>query len=45
MEHQYVVDDGVETFRFIHFNLQAVRRMITDTVRTQVKTETKKEKK
>jgi hypothetical protein len=39
-----VVDDGVEPFRFIHFNLQAVRRMITDTVRTQVKTETKKEK-
>jgi hypothetical protein len=44
MEHQYVVDDGVEPFRFIHFNLQAVRRMITDTVRKQV-TETKKEKK
>jgi hypothetical protein len=39
MEHQYVVDDGVEPFRFIHFNLQAVRRMITDTVRTQTKKE------
>ena len=31
--------------RFIHFNLQAVRKMITDTVRVQVKTENKKEKK
>lgn len=39
MEHQYVVDDGVEPFRFIHFNLQAVRRMITDTVRKQTKGE------
>jgi hypothetical protein len=37
MEHQYVVDDGIEPFRFIHFNLQAVRRMITDTVRNTVK--------
>jgi uncharacterized protein (TIGR02466 family) len=37
LEHQYTVDDGVETFRFIHFNLQAVRRMITDTVRTTTK--------
>jgi len=37
MEHQYVVDDGVEPFRFIHFNLQAVRKMITDTVRNTVK--------
>jgi hypothetical protein len=37
LEHQYTVDDGVEPFRFIHFNLQAVRRMITDTVRTTTK--------
>jgi uncharacterized protein (TIGR02466 family) len=37
MEHQYVVDDGVEPFRFIHFNLQAVRKMITDVVRNTVK--------
>ena len=44
MEHQYTVDDGVEPFRFIHFNLQAVRKMITDTVRVQTKTENKKEK-
>jgi len=39
MEHQYVVDDGIEPFRFIHFNLQAVRKMITDTVRQQTKKE------
>ena len=45
MEHQYVVDDGVEPFRFIHFNLQAVRKIITDTVRIQNKPKTKKEKK
>jgi uncharacterized protein (TIGR02466 family) len=37
MEHQYVVDNGIEPFRFIHFNLQAVRRMITDSVRKQTK--------
>ena len=37
LEHQYTVDDGVEPFRFIHFNLQAVRRMITDTIRTTTK--------
>jgi uncharacterized protein (TIGR02466 family) len=37
MEHQYVVDNGVEPFRFIHFNLQAVRKMITDVVRNTVK--------
>jgi uncharacterized protein (TIGR02466 family) len=33
MEHQYIVDDGIEPFRFIHFNLQAVRKIITNTVR------------
>jgi len=37
MEHQYAVDNGIEPFRFIHFNLQAVRKMITDTVRNTVK--------
>ena len=37
MEHQYVVDNGIEPFRFIHFNLQVVRKMITDTVRNIVK--------
>jgi uncharacterized protein (TIGR02466 family) len=37
MEHQFIVDNGIEPFRFIHFNLQAVRKMITDTVRNSVK--------
>ena len=49
LTHEYIVDAGIEDFRFIHFNLQAVRKMITDTVRVQAraenKTETKKEKK
>jgi len=27
------VDLGIEPFRFIHFNLQAVRKMILDVVR------------
>jgi uncharacterized protein (TIGR02466 family) len=45
MEHQFVVDNGIEPFRFIHFNLQAVRKIITDTVRVKIKTENKKEKK
>jgi uncharacterized protein (TIGR02466 family) len=33
LEHQFVVDLGIEPFRFIHFNLQAVRKMILDVVR------------
>lgn len=37
VEHEYVVDMGVEPFRFIHFNLQAVRKMITNAVREQTK--------
>jgi hypothetical protein len=28
--HEFVVDDGVEDFRFIHFNLQAVRNIIVN---------------
>jgi len=28
LEHQFTVDLGIEPFRFIHFNLQAVRKMI-----------------
>jgi len=28
LEHQFTVDYGVEPFRFIHFNLQAVRKMV-----------------
>jgi uncharacterized protein (TIGR02466 family) len=39
LEHQYTVDPGVEDFRFVHFNLQAVRKMITDTIRKQAKEE------
>lgn len=30
LDHQYVVDDGVDPFRFIHFNLQAVRNIIVN---------------
>ena len=33
LEHQFTVDMGVDTFRFVHFNLQAVRKMITETIR------------
>ena len=35
IEHQYLVDNGIESFRFIHFNLQAVRKMILDTIRNK----------
>jgi len=28
MPHQYIVDHGVEPFRFIHFNLQAVKKTV-----------------
>ena len=28
--HQFVVDNGVDDFRFIHFNLQAVRKGILE---------------
>ena len=28
--HQFSVDDGVDDFRFIHFNLQAVRNIIVN---------------
>ena len=33
MPHQYAVDDGVEPFRFIHFNIQAIRNMIIEGVK------------
>jgi uncharacterized protein (TIGR02466 family) len=33
INHEYPMDKGIETFRFIHFNLQAVRKMIIDTIR------------
>jgi hypothetical protein len=28
LEHEFTVDYGIEPFRFIHFNLQAVRKKI-----------------
>lgn len=28
LEHQFVMDLGIEPFRFIHFNLQAVRKIV-----------------
>jgi hypothetical protein len=31
--HQFTVDDGVDDFRFIHFNLQAIRNQIIDGVK------------
>jgi hypothetical protein len=37
LEHQYVVDNGVDDFRFIHFNLQCIRKAIADTIRAGVK--------
>jgi len=30
VQHQFSVDDGVDDFRFIHFNLQAVRNIIVN---------------
>jgi hypothetical protein len=33
INHGFTVDDGVDDFRFIHFNLQAVRKIITNTAR------------
>jgi len=33
LEHQFVVDHGIEPFRFIHFNLQAVRKMVLNQIR------------
>ena len=31
--HEFAVDMGVEPFRFIHFNLQAVRNLVTNTAK------------
>ena len=31
--HEFAVDDGVDDFRFIHFNLQAVRNIIVDSAK------------
>lgn len=33
LPHQFTVDDGLEDFRFIHFNLQAIRKFILNSVR------------
>jgi len=30
LEHQFFVDYGIEPFRFMHFNLQAIRKIITE---------------
>ena len=32
LEHQFTMDYGIEPFRFIHFNLQAVRKTITNSI-------------
>jgi uncharacterized protein (TIGR02466 family) len=34
LEHQFIVDPGIDPFRFIHFNLQAVRKMILNSPRS-----------
>ena len=34
LEHQFTVDPGVDDFRFIHFNLQAIRKMIINTFKS-----------
>ena len=31
--HEFAVDDGIDDFRFIHFNLQAVRNDIVNTAK------------
>jgi uncharacterized protein (TIGR02466 family) len=33
LPHQFIVDEGVEPFRFIHFNLQAVRKTIVNGIK------------
>jgi uncharacterized protein (TIGR02466 family) len=33
LEHEFSVDLGVEPFKFIHFNLQCIRKQIADTIR------------
>jgi len=35
IEHQFVVDNGIEPFRFIHFNLQVVRKLIINSIRNK----------
>ena len=35
LEHGFTVDAGVDDFRFVHFNLQAVRKLITEHLRNE----------
>ena len=28
LPHQFIIDDGVDPFRFIHFNIQAIDKFI-----------------
>jgi len=37
LEHEFTLDAGLEPFRFIHFNLQCIRKSITDVIRAGVK--------
>ena len=36
LPHQFTVDDGVEPFRFIHFNLQAIRKTIVNGIKDEL---------
>ena len=33
LEHQFSIDYGIESFRFIHFNLQAIRKIILNNIK------------
>ena len=37
LEHQYAVDNGIDDFRFIHFNLQCIRKDIVNAIKATVK--------
>jgi len=37
LEHEFSVDLGIDPFRFIHFNLQCIRKPIADTIRLSSK--------
>ena len=34
LPHQFTLDDGIEPFRFIHFNLQAIRKTIVNGIKS-----------
>ena len=42
VEHEFSVDPGVEPFRFIHFNLQCIRKPIADTIRLSTRVDKNK---